>query len=575
MKAIWILAGGLVVGFGSGFVVRDLTTGSPDITSYGGAGTKGLTWSRDQDPGERNGGVRRHANDNRGNRAEGDRRDRRDERERRTRPEALAAFREAIDGGDRGAMHDALRDLTRRSGEPLSTEQLEELGSLLHEVDNHTLEELSRALVMSGGKEGVALVMAFVEDSNLSLDARERALHGMSRVPREMAEAIYPALADFLESGPPSRLQHSAARAIGHLFKDQAADALLGLLEERPGIRPDVIFSALGDTGKLEDTETLLGMLSANRSGREKMGLLRAIGRISTRRQDADFLLEMMRNPPGGVSKSMIAQAIGDSSHHLSTGFLKEALLEVSGDPRAQERIARAMTENGGKAGFDALLEIAGDPDYDFDSRALARSLHNFRNKEALPFMMDMLKQSRDEEILEPLARGMLRNGSRETVDQLMGLLEEGNESQRRSISRSLHDADRDSIDMDRLVTALRNEQSREVGSEIARSISRMYGDRGVQEVVSLLESSSEMNQRHALMWGLEEAWRRDSSEARDVFVKLATNDPAEEIRRHAVEIIEHRRDPSMIPTLEKLLSRESSADVQQRLREAIRKLSR
>ena len=59
------------------------------------------------------------------------------------------------------------------------------------------------------------------------------------------------------------------------------------------------------------------------------------------------------------------------------------------------------------------------------------------------------------------------------------------------------------------------------------------------------------------------------------VFVELATNDPAEEIRRHAVEIIGHRRDASMIPTLERLLSKESSPDVQQRLRRAIRELSK
>ncbi len=288
------------------------------------------------------------------------------------------------------------------------------------------------------------------------------------------------------------------------------------------------------------------------------------------RGQDADYLLEMMQNPPAGVSKAMVAQAIGDSSHDVGTSFLKEALLQASGDPSAQERIARALTENGGRAGLDALLEVASDPNYDFDDRALARSLHDYRSRDALPLMMEMLARSKDEDVIHPLARGMFRNGGREAIDQLLGLLESGNEPQRRAIANSLHDLNKNSVDMDRLATALRKEPSREVARELARSMGRMYGDRGVQEVASLLESSSNMEQRHALMWGLEGAWRRESPRAKELFVNLATGDPAPEIRRHAIEIIQQLSDPSMVPMLQRMLRSDTNPEVQLSIRHSI-----
>ena len=576
MKARWILAAGVFFGFGLGFVVRDATTEPPVNPYHRLALSPEEVRPRDRDISGR--GVRtpgrRPAPDG-AVRPGGDRRERADRRQERSPTEALAAFKDALESGDRRAMHDALRDLSRRRGESLPQEALQELGSLLYHVDGGTLEELSRALAVSGGKEGAALVMTFVEDTSLSLEARERALHGLSRVPREMADDVLPALADFLESGAPSRLEHSAAQAIGNLFRDQAADVLLGLLEERPGIRPSTIFDALGNTGKLEDTETLLDMLSGDWDSHERMGLVRAIGRISTRQQNGELLLEMMRDPPAGISKSMVAHAIGDSSNRLDAAFLKDALLQVSGDRRAQERLARALAESGGKAGLDALLDVAGTPEYDFDRQALARVLNGFRGKEAVPLMMDMLRQSQDEEILEPLARGMLRHGTQETVDELMRILQEGSKSQRRAIVRNLHEVRNGSLDIDRLLGALRNERDGKIGSDLARSISRTYGDRGFQEVANILRDSTDAKQRQALMWGLEEAWRRNSPQARDLFVQLAGNDPVPDVRGHAVNIIEHRRDVSMIPALEQLLRNEADPEVQVRLRHAIRELGR
>ncbi len=155
MKTVWILAGGLVLGFAIGFVVRDLTTQSTEVARGRDTSSNDLRLSRVDDPEGRGEVARGNARRRQKEPRDGDRREDGDQRSRRSRPEALAALKEAIDGDDRGAMHDALRDLSRRGGEPLSTEQLEELGSFLHEVDDHMLEELSRALVMSGGKEGI------------------------------------------------------------------------------------------------------------------------------------------------------------------------------------------------------------------------------------------------------------------------------------------------------------------------------------------------------------------------------------------------------------------------------------
>ena len=292
MKFIWVLAGGISLGFALGYVIRDATvidapSGTKDRTGKPAARPK----SGDRDASERRSAEGRATRGNRAaNRDRNEGRDGERGREKRTRSEALVAFRDSLESGDRGAMHDALRDLSRSGGEPLSGEELEDLGSLLREVDGHTLEELSRALVMSGGAEGVAMVLAFAGDSDLSLQARERALHGLSRVPREMADTILPSLADFLESGPPERLQHSAAHAIGNLFRDDATDTLLGLLADRPGISANAIFDAIGDTGRLKDTEALMSMLSGDLSGSDKMGLLKAVGRISTRQGDPELL---------------------------------------------------------------------------------------------------------------------------------------------------------------------------------------------------------------------------------------------------------------------------------------------
>ncbi|MBI4600802.1 MAG: nucleotidyl transferase AbiEii/AbiGii toxin family protein [Planctomycetes bacterium] len=128
-----------------------------------------------------------------------------------TREESFAAFRQALASGDPWKARRALRDLEQSGGEPLSPERLEELGGLLGTADRELLRDLSRALAVAGGKEGLSLVMGFLEDSNQPLERRRQALDGLSGLPPEKAAEAVPALAAFLEKGPPPELERSAA----------------------------------------------------------------------------------------------------------------------------------------------------------------------------------------------------------------------------------------------------------------------------------------------------------------------------------------------------------------------------
>ncbi len=572
MRASTFVSTGLLLGagFAAGFVVRDIVSrpavvdepSSPQVKideaqlQAGAEVARALVASLRGDASEEDGS--------------GDSYHRRE----RTRAEAFAALQGALADGDERRVREALHDLSRGGGERLSSEELAALGGLLREFDSHHLRDLSRAIVMSGGEEGVDIVMAFAHDAGLSLEARMHALEGLMHVPPEHAGNLLPALSDFLESGAPPRLEHTAARAIGELAGDRASSVLLGLLSERPGVRPEVVFDALGDVGGIGDAETLAGMLGGEWSRREKSSLLHAVGQIAARSENAEVLLDMMREPPGGVSRSMVAEAIERSAHHLDAEFLKEALLEASADGRAQQRIARALMENAGNVGLEILLEVSGRADYELDGRALARALGDGAGGEAVPVMMDLLRKGGDAGTLESLARGVFRRGGRESVESLVRLLEGGTAAQRRAVAHGLGEADASALGMDRLVEALRTEGDRDVRSGLARSISRLYGGAGFDEVAGVLRSPDlDREHRHAMMWGLEEALRRDVPAARELFVDLAANNAAPDIRRHAVEIIAHAHDATFVPQLERLLERESHPHVREQIVEAIRRL--
>ncbi|MBI4604710.1 MAG: HEAT repeat domain-containing protein, partial [Planctomycetes bacterium] len=454
--------------------------------------------------------------------------------------------------------------------------------------------------------------------------------------PEKAAEAV-PALAAFLEKGPPPELERSAAHAIGRLARERGVETLLGLLAARPGIRAEGVFDAVGDIGGPGDSKALLALLGGDWSPGAKMSLLRSSARLAARGEDASSLLGLLREPPAGVSREMVAQALGDASRDLGTGLLRDALRETAGDRRAQEAIARALVWQGGKEGLEALLDAAASPEVKLDQKVLARALNDFQGEAAVPLMLELFRSSRDEEVLEPLARSLARNAGKETMESLLGLLEPGGDAwQRRALARALEGGSSAGLDADRLIALLHGEKDQEVASSLARALSRFnpsaiegraaelfqnatspveriafanvlektsapgtaemigsqlraetdsraqwemarilgrIGEEGVQQLADALRSQADERHRHSLLWGLEASRRPVAAEAQRLFVEMASGDPAPSIRGQAAEILGRQQDPALIPVLSGLLGEEQNREVRERIERALREL--
>ncbi len=558
--------------------------------------------------------------------------------ERRPPEKILRDLEQAIASGASGAAHQALRELSMPGGPSLSAEELQALEGLLRKAPPQILHGLSRALVLAGGAEGLAAVMDFLEDADVSLDDRREALYGLSDLPPEKAGELQPALAAFLEKGPPGELQRAAAHVIGRLFREKGAEVLLGMLEQRSKFRPEFILDALGDIGRPQDAKQFLSLLSGDWSYQEKVSLLRSVERMAQRGKEGSLLLGLLREAPAGASREMIAHALADSSHQLGASVLQQALKEAAGDARAQEFIARALTRTGGKEALQALVEAAADPEAKLDQRVFAWALNEFRGEAAVPLMMDLLENSQDEEILEPLARGIARNGGSETLESMMGLLENGqNTWQRRAIARSLEEAGSGALGMDRLLSMIEQEKDQEVASSLARTLSRLYpqalgeqagelfqnaaspvkriafaqllekqapasaleqigkqlqvepdprarwemarilgrlGDEGVTRAADILGQETDERRRHSILWGLEASRRPGPPPLRDLFLQLAKSDPSPAIRSQAVEILGRQAIAEVVPALQSLLSAERDPQVRERLQQALRDLA-
>ena len=552
------------------------------------------------------------------------------------RAAALSDLEVAFAAGDKHAAREALHRLSRPEGEALTEEQLRELSALLTRVDRDLIHDLTRALVISGGPQGLAMVMNFVEDEEQPLEIRRNALHGLSHLPEEKVDEVVPVLADFLESGSPGELQRAAAHAIGRLHEDSGVDVLLGLLGERPGVRSDVIFDAIGNLGRPEDVSSLLGLLGEDWNRHEKMSILRAAGEMSSRGEQGSVLLDLLRETPEGVSRSMVAKAISDSSHRLPSSFLSEALREVAGDRKSQEWIARALARVGGRKGLEALVDAAGDPEMKLDRQVLARALSEFRGRDATAVMMDLFRSSREADVLEPLARGIARSGDQESMRDLLSLLETGDSWQRRAVARSLEEGSGSLMSADRLLSMLQSERDPDVARSIARALELQHprvmqeraaelfesspsaverialaqilerqstggalrriaeqlrrepdhraqwemarilgrqGDEGLRQMEQILRSEPDERRRHSMLWGLEASRSPGSARARSMFLELAASDPSPSIRAQAAEILGRQADPALITQLQALLAGESHADVQERILRAIREL--
>ena len=251
--------------------------------------------------------------------------------------------------------------------------------------------------------------------------------------------------------------------------------------------------------------------------------------------------------------------------------------------------------------------------------------------------MLELFRSSRDEAVLEPLARGLARNASKETMESLLGILEPGGDAwQRRALARALEDGSSAALGVDRLLALLHGEKDQEVASSLARAMSRLYpsalegravelfqtattpveriafahvlekisspdtaevlgqqlrgetdskaqwemarilgriGEDGVAQLADVLRNDGDERHRHSLLWGLEASRRPVAPEARSLFVEMAGSDPSPSIRAQAAEILGRQQDPALIPVLSGFLGAEQHRDVRDRIDRAIREL--
>jgi HEAT repeat protein len=493
-------------------------------------------------------------------------------RERRSRAELLADLQVALERDDRRAAYRAMEELAE-PGQPLTGEEIELLEGLLDSVDGEAIELVSAALVRNGGVAGFEAVMAFASDPEVSLESRRFALQAVARAPAELAERVAPAIADFMESGMPGELQAVAAHALGRLMGERGVDTLLGLLEDRPRVRPDAVFDAIAEIGRGEDTDTLLEVLSGDLDRRSRFRLLRAIGEISGREGDGSALIDLLQNAPDGLSREAIAEAIAESSHRMELSTLRRALELAAGDSNAQASIAAAVARQGGKAGLDILVEAMSDPNIAMDKRTLARALGEYEGPDGHPLRLELIRQSRDGEAIESLAFDIARQGDSTSINELVKMLEGGNDDQRISVAHALRGGSPGSLSLDRLLGALRTEPHPEVSGQLAGSIGSLYGTEGLTRVADIISDSSNVERREALLHGLGQSWEQDPARARELYVRFAGTDPVPELRQQAIEIMQERGDPSLIQPLETLLAEESDPGVRERLSEAISEL--
>lgn len=551
-----------------------------------------------------------------------------------TRDEWFTSLREAVARRDRGSAEEALRAL---GGTPLSDAELDEWTELLRSSDGESVHGAVYVLASLGGAEGLSRVLDFVKDENLPLDLRRDALHALDGIPPERRPEAAEMIARFLESVPSEELARSATHVFGELHGEGATKALLGLLgDERPMPR-DVILQTLGDFGKPEDAPALLQAANGDWSRDERENLLRSAMRMLSRSGDPERLLELLATPPAGVSRQVVARALGDASDRLGTGILVDALARTAGDPRAQEEVARALARRGGAQGLETLVAASEDPAFGLDRRVFARALTEYRGREGVPMMLDLLRGSTDREVVEPLARSIFRSGDDESTAELLRLLEtDADVSRRRAIAQSLEEASGSNVERENLLSLLRGASDPDVARGLGRALERLYpksggdearelfegaensvermalarllerniddggfetlsqalrtetdnrarweyarllgrqGNQGVQEIAEFLRAEPDESRRHNALWGLEAAEPGAATSARDVFLDVAGRDPSPSIRGQAAEILARRGERTAIPALAELLQSEPHPDVRARIERALRDL--
>ncbi len=415
------------------------------------------------------------------------------------RSEILSDLKTALANGENDSIGEMLEELAESSGEPLSEEELLLLQGLLTEENSQHLQALTQALIMAGDQRGVEIVMGFLDDSENSLANRREILDSLERLPPERAKEVAPELADFIASDPHRELQSKAARAYGQMHGDEGVDSLIGLLEDRPDIKPQVLFEAMGSMAGTEELGAMIDLMDNDWSREQKRSLMESIGRASLEDGNPDTLMKLLKEQPPGMSQRLVAEGIENLSHDLDTDFLADALREVPDDPRAQESIARAMARNGGKEGLELLLEAAADPEFELNDRALARALREASGQEATAAMMDLLANSDREDIVETLARGLSRNADRATMGAMLDILESSSHpEQRRAIARAIEEGNRNGLPPERLLDLISKENDSDIARNLGRSLERLYPDLVAEQAGSLFQNAESAAERVA-----------------------------------------------------------------------------
>ena len=227
-----------------------------------------------------------------------------------TRGEIMAGLQDALASGNKDDLGALLEELADSSGEPLSEEELLFLQGLLTEENSDHLKELTHALIMAGDERGVEIVMGFLDNNENSLANRREILESLERLPPERAKEVAPDLADFIASDPHRELQAKAARAYGEMHGDEGVDSLIGLLDDRPDIKPEVLFQAMGSLAGKEELGAMIDLMDNDWSREQKRSLMESIGRASLQDGDPDTLMNLLKEQPPGMSQRLVAEGI-------------------------------------------------------------------------------------------------------------------------------------------------------------------------------------------------------------------------------------------------------------------------
>lgn len=457
-----------------------------------------------------------------------------------TAEQALADLRDAIARGDRGDAHEALQILNDHPHLELTEAQLGELRELLARPgDVDLIEPIARALLVHGGAEGAAAVLALAEDGNQSLEARHRAIRAFAHLPPEMAEKLAPSLETFIAgSNAPLALREDAIHAYAELHGNLATEALLDLHANHPGLDSRRIFGAIAEHARPEDRPRLLELLGRDLPRREKFSLLEALGRMAAREGRSDSLLDMLAQPPAGVTRSDVARMIAGVGPMVSPDLLREALGRTHGDHRAQAELARSLLEASGPAALEVLESMWRDPANPLPARVLAEALHDQSSPESLPFMLELIEAHTDHDVIEPLARRLFHEASPAALDELFRILETGNAEQRSAIAGSLEEMPPEHLPLDRLLGTLQREPHPEVTARLTRSLYEKQGVPVLEQVSAVLDGTSDPEKRRALLHGLEEGLHHQEPAVLEVFTRTASSDPVPGVRVQAARLL-------------------------------------